>query len=321
MRKIFSILLIVSLLAFVFVPFLTLSASAEDAIFTIQGKWEFNETWSAGSIKQDVNFIVEGSTKSYTALQFHAGRINVYAGSSMETAYSGGWYTVDGFFGGTPWVIDFGDEPQVVSSEFYGAMLNNATLLPCVCDGSTCPATDMNMDNICDDCGMLFAIPRDYVLPSPYDAWTEPTQKIFPYAFVYYDENDAPTLVVSVNRPYYLDGHVQVDPAEANSFVRYSVWGDTWRLVNSSDGYGTFKTSNVIPSVDIYDFNNEIVFNADGDFFQIPLWEEVGNLAQGEVERMNLTTTMITLTVCSVGLIALLVGLSLLLKALRIFRV
>lgn len=30
------------------------------------------------------------------------------------------------------------------------------------CDGSTCPATDANKDNICDDCGMPFSVPRDY---------------------------------------------------------------------------------------------------------------------------------------------------------------
>lgn len=30
------------------------------------------------------------------------------------------------------------------------------------CDGSVCPATDANKDNVCDDCGCVFAVPRDY---------------------------------------------------------------------------------------------------------------------------------------------------------------
>lgn len=36
------------------------------------------------------------------------------------------------------------------------------------CDGTTCPATDFNMDNVCDDCGATFAVLRDY--PNP-EGW------------------------------------------------------------------------------------------------------------------------------------------------------
>lgn len=30
------------------------------------------------------------------------------------------------------------------------------------CDGSSCPSTDVDKDNICDDCGLKFAVLRDY---------------------------------------------------------------------------------------------------------------------------------------------------------------
>lgn len=36
-----------------------------------------------------------------------------------------------------------------------------------LCDGSGCPSTDVNEDNVCDDCGLLFAFPRDYT-PEPF---------------------------------------------------------------------------------------------------------------------------------------------------------
>ena len=31
-----------------------------------------------------------------------------------------------------------------------------------ICDGSSCPSTDANKDNVCDDCGFKFAVLRDY---------------------------------------------------------------------------------------------------------------------------------------------------------------
>lgn len=190
---------------------------------------------------------------------------------------------------------------------------------PKACDGTSCPATDMNMDNICDDCGMMFAVLRDYTLPDVYTGWTDARQEFYHYAFIYYDLDGAPTLIISSSKPYYNDviGSVVVE----SNHVKFNVYGDSWRLTNSYDNGATFVTDSVIPSFNMLTSNGNPAFSHDTEVFPIPLWQMIQGATQGEMEMeaVKITQTMGLLAVCGVGLIALLVSLVLLSKRSLLF--
>lgn len=187
-----------------------------------------------------------------------------------------------------------------------------------VCDGSACPATDMNMDNVCDDCGMTFAVLRSYTLPDVYSVWTETLQESYPYAFIYYDDGGAPWLILSAGEPTYENGAVVVP----SNYVAYNIWDVSWRKTSSYTDGRSFVTESVYSSFPMRDENGTIIFARDTDFFPQPLWEMMEQVTQGEM--MGLTTEVVgamkILALCGVGCLALLVVLKLFGKRSLIYR-
>lgn len=192
------------------------------------------------------------------------------------------------------------------------------------CDGTACPATDINTDNICDDCGKVFAVLRSYDAPDPYTAWTSDRQANFPYAFIYKNEIDANVFIMASTRPYVQDGQIVIDTnGENSSYLKYTQWGNDWRLVESYDDGTTITADNLVSSFNILDTDGNIVYNHDTDFFPVPLWVEMDNLTQGEMVNKfspTLVGMILTLMVCGVGCLALLVVLKLFGKRSLIFR-
>lgn len=129
--------------------------------YTVSGVWTFNEYLEHpnpnGNTKISIVFISNGTTYSDLA-------VNTSAQYNMNKLIYGGVITVYDFNTGA-WineafrVIEF-TTPVLLSKSEYEWFIANAT--PPTCDGSACPATDLNKDNFCDDCGFEFAVPRDY---------------------------------------------------------------------------------------------------------------------------------------------------------------
>ena len=192
-----------------------------------------------------------------------------------------------------------------------------------LCDGTECVQIDLDMNNVCDTCGYTFSVLREYSPPDPYLVWTEDRQELFPYAFVYYDSTNSPRLVLTKVEPYYALPNVVVPKASSGtSCSEYSVWDNGWRLVSSYETEKTFNTMQVIPSFNMFDDSGIIKYYHDTDFFPIPLWVEIQGITADNLPTtlMEMGGTMKILTVCSVGCLALLLGLSICIKVFRTYR-
>lgn len=187
------------------------------------------------------------------------------------------------------------------------------------CDGSTCSASDVNQDNICDDCGAMFSVLRNYTpsdFPSGYPA--VPSLNM-PEANYYLYKVQSSGITYLLVYPSYVTP--TYDTSQQNGLLYYSesygnyrldTTNNEWVLSSDDSPYTIGGTNN--NSVDIY-YSSDTIYDQNGDtFFPIPLWMEMDNLTQGEMEN-NLNPTVVgilmTLMVCGVGCLALLVVLKL----------
>ena len=155
MKFCFPLFLVVSLFVVMALP---VAAADEPVVF---GKWKFHDTVQlTDTFSCSVNFTDEKGINYYSISINKSNNYIKYrekSTSDLATAYE--------FKNGWTWrdyrqTIDFGSEPQVVTVQFYDWLISNAVLLKC--DGSGCPSSDLNKDNVCDDCGLEFLVLRDY---------------------------------------------------------------------------------------------------------------------------------------------------------------
>lgn len=192
------------------------------------------------------------------------------------------------------------------------------------CDGSTCPATDANKDNVCDDCGMTFAILRNYSPDGwPSDLPAPPSLDYMSYTVVEDDEG-VWLFMVGDEVPYvYFNfetttiNFTMEGQYPGTNVQRYRLSGDEWAYnsigsLRSQKFNGTYKF--LYSSVDVYDLSGN-------PFFPEPLWLQVQGQTQGGVKNLAMTLgqTMGILVPFGVGLMALLVVLVLLAKKFRVF--
>lgn len=187
-----------------------------------------------------------------------------------------------------------------------------------VCDGSTCPATDVNVDGICDNCGMtLMNLVRTPTAPNVegnnlntvmfYSGTT--------YYYTVYSSDDAYTI-----KGYPYGTRWRTDTSTSVNVRKYEShdglnWAQTYND-NSSSNYPGEQGYDLISSTFTwYDENDE-------PFFPVPLWAEVEEVTQGEMMGLGQTMggTLKVLVPCGVGLMACLVVLGLFGKRLLIFR-
>lgn len=172
-------LLIFMLVITVITTVLTVSVCAEEN-YTISGKWYFNETItfspfgnlpSKGTASYyPVNFTFTKNGETITCNKF-----GIYVPDLFTYQYEFWYlepsnnYTLTYTTESKQWsneeyrYVDFGNSPQTVTANVYNAITQNAIKLEC--DGSTCPATDANMDNVCDDCGMTLLFSENILTP------------------------------------------------------------------------------------------------------------------------------------------------------------
>lgn len=204
-------------------------------------------------------------------------------------------------------------------------------LLEPVCDGSTCPAADVNYDGICDDCGMTFAVGftgRDIAYDLIYDSYERFVS--FPYAVII--QFDTGTY-----RGYLSDAPIYVDDSSGDEMqyaIRYSSDGN--HIMVAFDGLTptTFTETTHLADGKIVDYSQLISANynlsgASGETFDTynpnfrsPLWWMTQQTSQRGAKGllMEVVGTMKILALCGVGCLALLVVLKLFGKRSLIYR-
>lgn len=207
--------------------------------------------------------------------------------------------------------------------------LSGTEVVEALCDGSTCPATDVNEDGYCDDCGLrlmrMIAPPDGWPsnMPAPPTGFDSNSQYIlmtkgdgytYLYAFTPYDASPVSewNTIGSVHNSMQL----KMYDASGNGV---NVKRLTYRL--SDDGEWYQHDSQSVDSTLFGDFEEiDMIYSTlsfykeDGTlFFPLPLWAEVEKVTQGEMMTTLAETlgTMKILMVCGVGCLALLVVLSL----------
>lgn len=177
------------------------------------------------------------------------------------------------------------------------------------CDGSSCPATDVNIDGICDDCGMtLMSLSRT---PVPPDVTGNNKNYVMFYSgtvyqYTAYTSDSSYTIR---GEEYGARYRTYLEPsATATRFQSYDGinWEQTYNGTTANDYPGEIGWELISSTYDWY--------TEEGDrFFPVPLWEEVQTVTQGEMGTLTSETagTMKTLVVCGVGLMACLMALSL----------
>lgn len=251
---------------------------------------------------EDPGIVIGGQICTY----FYRMSQQIYAGSTFDDKLL--LYSPD-----TGWTDDayrYWTVTQTVGTMFPYEFVSQMQLLEC--DGSSCPATDLNHDYICDDCGAPFAMSLRKsveVVVKHSETLTllyRYTETVFGTDFnaVYDDSRVTVSFDNPVNHTQYklVDGEWELYATHNNEYGSHALSLSSGASILSSD-------------VDVY--------NADGTlFFQNPLWMRVEQVTQGVIPELsnNLGGTMMILIVCGVGCLALLIVLNLFGKRLSIFR-
>lgn len=329
MKRIFSILAIVCLLVALAVP-----AFASDYVRG-EGTWSFNENlgdytypktfvvaWStvhpSSGLITGTKIVIQDNSNQIQVGFFNGNSLSFYITYDMNGKKSGS----NGYWSLTQGMTIYADTDTAV----YEWLTANATYTPPPkCTGESCPATDVNMDNVCDDCGMTFAVLRQYAPPSgwPANVPTPPAQYV---TMILLTENEQ-TWLYMVDEPV---NAVITDPTDYGERVLTLSFSanNTVQRYRLSDGEWSYSSVNSLRSFNFdqtleFDYSNVDIFDMYGNpFFPLPLWAEMGQVTQGEMSGLTATTdgTILTLVLCGVGLMALLVVLNLFGKRSLIYR-
>lgn len=331
MKKILSILLI----ALMLVSAISITVFASDVDYT-NGYWSINDTidvtsWPNTYTTYSVyhRMLSNDNTVVGTIFVFNKDSSGNYVLQHKDSAGGGFQFSWDsqgnkkqggynGYFKHIE-IPDISNHPNLLNW-----LLVNAEFHSYTCDGSTCPATDVNMDNVCDDCGMIFAVLRDYTpadFPSGYPAVPSvglPNARYYLYRVI---SSDRIYIVVypSTVTPTY-DSTVQNGQLYfSESYGNYALTNNEWVLSSddtpySIGGNNSQTVENLYSSVQIYDEKGE-------RFFPIPLWQEMEKVTEGEMteQQTKIIQTMALLTACGIGSMALLISLILLRKKSLLF--
>lgn len=236
------------------------------------GRYRFTASFSAREYVGGINGWDFVATSDYNTFEFFEGEELCWANFGIRSD--------DGSMYFTSYDLDFGS-----------------------CDGSTCPATDVNADGVCDDCGkvLMLSAPQQYT-----------HTVIFRYADGTFVKSEFTSDTEFTPTGYLADNVYRVDNGKVVSHIMYE----------SFDGLSWEETRNNSVSNQSYNFEDGMTvyqstfdwYDESGNrFFPVPLWEQVGMVTQGEMGNLTAETagTMKVLVVCGVGLMACLVVLSL----------
>lgn len=329
MKKLLSLLMVSMLVVTLAVP-----AFADDTAVIPAGKYTFDLILSppakTGVTNGNVTFVSNDTEYVSISVDYGSSWFNVnynLANGAMHNKYqhksSGtGWGTAE-----SPNRDVYISEPASVSVEFYEWFTANTH--EWTCDGSTCPATDVNEDEICDDCGArilrMVAPPDGWPsnMPAPPTSFDSNSQYIlmtkddgYTYLYVFTPYDASPVSEWNTIGSVHNSMQLKMFDASGNGV---NVKRLTYRL--SDDGEWYQHDSQSVDSTLFGDFEEiDMIYSTlsfykeDGTlFFPLPLWAEVEKVTQGEMMTALAETlgTMKTLMVCGVGCLALLVVLSL----------
>ena len=348
MKRIFTVLSVFALL----LTFAFTASAQERAVYLLTGEWYFDATVLSyfpdeyleedGTYWQEpVAFTISGQSDS-TYIYIYYDKTDTASGIQL-------WYV-----SGSKWVLAYEEyrgwidnsyrfitfkDTQTVNSQFYDWFLENARPLganprpdpepepepPTTCDGSACPATDVNRDNVCDDCGLTFAVLRDY--PAP-DGWPADLPKPPAYydTFTVFTEKDNTWLYMVDGDPY---AFITLSDPKNNVYtLTFTIAGNypqvniqRYRLINGEWAYDSATSLRTFyADVETFDvkYSTINVMKADGTtFFPGPLWEVA--IPEGLEGLKEIQKTMVSLALCGIGCIALLVLLILLKKRFWVF--
>ncbi len=334
MKRFFTIFLCSIIIATIFiVPF---SANAEETLSdSLLGVWEFNGAMSRPSqsnvtIEDSFSFAVFDDSgtkylKSGMTVIVGANRLVSYVYYDSDTVYSSNYWGINTY---NPNTVTILTEPtNATFITWFKSQFTKVADLQTECDGSTCPTTDVNNDDVCDDCGLPFIYSlRDDTYYNYYGSYYPklPNYDTSTYQFAFIYDNpslDAPSLYVSTENVYVDNGVVKFK--YDGTYLTYNFHNDQWIYVNKTD-YEADTT--VITNSDHLLWSNNDVYKSDDTIFlggdpnfQIPLWEKVEQVTQGAITNFQTITggNLMILTLCGVGLLTLLMGLLILLKVLR----
>lgn len=185
------------------------------------------------------------------------------------------------------------------------------------CDGSTCPATDLDHNNVCDDCGIVLTMSLRSSLWEYAQSVVANGMDIFESDYWVITDNGANGYKI-----YISDLPFEYISSTGN-LVSNSVVQRT-EVYDTSDGsyIGGTSWASKQPNTALDVGSPVATSHPIEGFFPIPLWMEMDRLTQGEMVTMGQTLggTMKILVPCGVGLVALLAVLKLFGKRSLIFR-
>ena len=317
MKKILSIflamllLLVLAVPAFASAPFDPESLVAEKPNFRYATAYVYD--WN-GEAKY--GFLV---TQKPLFIRYEEGR-NQLACAEVIGDYgqysSAGW--VEGY-----WTSDqFLDFPLTRSIDIYWANYtvvdsNGDVVYLVECDGSACPATDVNHDNICDDCGNVLAFSlRSTLLDYAYLHLANGQSLYTQDDFWLITENDEGGYTIYLsNEPFSYNMSSAVLSSSGTVHASSVITSSSGQ--NGGRGWTT-KTPGTPLS-----YGNPVESSHDIEgFFPGALWEEMEAVTQGAIvaEQIRLNRTMGILVLCGVGCLALLVVLKIFGARSLIFR-
>lgn len=335
MKKIVTLIICVALVASLAVP----AFASTD--YKIQGKWQFNETleW----IHEDsplytvgCSFIIEGMPYVFSDPRF--GRIDDYWVLTAVSVDTG--ERVELYHSLNEWATSYRtvifQEPIIGYEHFYNWIHRNATQI--YCDGSTCPATDVGADGICDVCGSTISVPETpdtdkspTVTYETYNGVSLPT-----ISTVWNDTGSYKACIIfkdKVSDTYHLiyGSYYDKDYVFYNLYLEgspqsyCSIHNWTWYdLIDGTWTYQTANTNDVICRVESYDliWANQTIYTdstRETPFFQLPPTVEAPTLAGVITEETLAGVLMEVVAILPAGLVCL-IGYLALRKALAVLR-
>lgn len=317
------------LLAMLLVVALAVPAFATQEEYTLSGFYRLNETLvMPGQNPTDEWYYFDGFTVSFYRYgnKFTASTINfnnagnVYLegpnsndyGTLKSNIYANGHLTDVIDYN----IINFGNTPQVVDSALYYLIMLNATPVT-DCDGSECPATDIDHNNICDDCGAPLTMSlRSTLLDYAY-VHLQNGQGLYSsddYWLITDNTEGGYTIYLS-NEPFTYGISTAVLSSDGTIHSSSVITMESGQ--NGGRGWRTLTPGTPLP------YGNPVESSHDiNGFFPGALWEEMEAVTQGAIvaEQIRLNRTMGILALCGVGLVALLMVLHLFGKRSLIFR-
>lgn len=185
------------------------------------------------------------------------------------------------------------------------------------CDGTSCPARDVDHNNICDDCGSVLVMSlRSPLLEYVYTTIDHVIENTFPdYDYWFISSSGDDYRIELSKEPFYYDS--TTGALRASSDVQSA---RVFESANGSFGNGGWQHYSgpftYTPLPNIVDSSHEI------NFPETPLWEEIQGVAEGQIQNKTLPRlggTMTTVVICGISCLALVVLLVLLAKKFRIF--